>query len=472
MPEIVKKQLLTETRTISRNNITILNENDAQRKDGILRFKVKLLDCDIPGKNNRQYSLSAIKSLLPELQQKQKNRELIGELDHPSGDDDRFASIYVKEQSHLISDLYLDGTSLYGVIETLNTPNGRLVRDLLLQNVVLGLSLRGFGELVESKSVDSNGYPIYEVQSLEILTWDIVSNPSYESTNFTISNLIENYIKKPHNIQTLVEQVSNILQNKYKINLSHYNINLNEIVESVLHTLKEQETKNVFTKNTIDNIIEYLDSYKQTFNNNVFSYKMRQKLIQVLDTIQESAVDEFIKIFRYDIDKKLEESLYANFVNNKNMDEQFVSDIQQNLMFSYDILLSDLETEILPSFVNTEITDTLYSKLKEILLTAFNNQLLFQNLSEEDYKQLQINNMYEKLIKFAKDVFNILRDKYSNIEEFENRYGKYSNFKEVKQQILDKVKNQDQKIINILDQYIQQQNIDLVQNLLESIFNV
>jgi hypothetical protein len=77
--------------------------------------------------------------------------------------------------------------------------------------VVLGLSLRGFGELVESKSVDSNGYPIYEVQSLEILTWDIVSNPSYESTNFTISNLIENYIKKPHNIQTLVEQVSNIL---------------------------------------------------------------------------------------------------------------------------------------------------------------------------------------------------------------------------------------------------------------------
>jgi hypothetical protein len=41
--------------------------------------------------------------------------------------------------------------------------------------------------------------------------------------------------------------------------------------------------------------------------------------------------------------------------------------------------------------------------------------------------------MYEKLIKFAKDVFNILRDKYSNIEEFENRYGKYSNFKEVKQ---------------------------------------
>ena len=38
MPEIVKKQLLTETRTISRNNITILNENDAQRKDGILRW--------------------------------------------------------------------------------------------------------------------------------------------------------------------------------------------------------------------------------------------------------------------------------------------------------------------------------------------------------------------------------------------------------------------------------------------------
>jgi len=42
-------------------------------------------------------------------------------------------------------------------------------------------------------------------------------------------------------------------------------------------------------------------------------------------------------------------------------------------MFLYDILLSDLETEILPSFVNTEITNTLYSKLKEILLTAFNN---------------------------------------------------------------------------------------------------
>jgi len=52
-----------------------------------------------------------------------------------------------------------------------------MVRDLILQNVVLGLSLRGFGEVSESVDRDSYGNPIYDINGLEILTWDIVSNP-------------------------------------------------------------------------------------------------------------------------------------------------------------------------------------------------------------------------------------------------------------------------------------------------------
>jgi len=70
MPKIANKIPIKETRTISKDNITILNENDIGKKDSVLKFKVKLLEGDVAGMNGRRYSISEIKSVLPELQRK------------------------------------------------------------------------------------------------------------------------------------------------------------------------------------------------------------------------------------------------------------------------------------------------------------------------------------------------------------------------------------------------------------------
>lgn len=471
MPKIANKIPIKETRTISKDNITILNENDIGKKDSVLKFKVKLLEGDVAGKNGRRYSISEIKSVLPELQRKQRNRELIGELDHPTGDDDdRFASIYVKEQSHLITDIYLDGNVVYGVIETLNTPNGRMVRDLILQNVVLGLSLRGFGEVSESVDRDSYGNPIYDINGLEILTWDIVSNPQYDITNFTIANLIENQVKTKSNKRQLAKMVEQILEDKYKINLSKYNVNLNELIETVLSQLKEQESNRQFTRGIINSIIHFLKEYKPTFIDNILSENAIAEITAALDEVEEQAYNEFVNIFDSDMSDTLKSTVYQNLVQNDNFDEQIFADIKQNIGFLYDILLEDLENEILVTFIGTDMDNKLYSKLKEVLITSFNNQILFQNATNENYKLGEFDGLYNKIIKFLRDVFGMIRNEYDNIEDFETRYGQYSKFTEVKNKIMITMKSHEQKILNILDSYIQNQIFTIIQEVLDYIF--
>ena len=57
-----------------------------------------------------------------------------------------------------------------------------------------------------------------------------------------------------------------------------------------------------------------------------------------------------------------------------------------------------------------------------------------------------------------------------NIEDFETRYGQYSKFTEVKNKIMITMKSHEQKILNILDSYIQNQIFTITQEVLDYIF--
>jgi hypothetical protein len=96
-----------------------------------------------------------------------QNRAL-GELDHPES-----SVISLKNVCHNIKQLWWDGDDLFGRIEVLNTPSGNILKDLLLNNITVGISSRGMG------SVKQLGENTVEVQDdFDLVCWDFVSTPS------------------------------------------------------------------------------------------------------------------------------------------------------------------------------------------------------------------------------------------------------------------------------------------------------
>ena len=96
-----------------------------------------------------------------------QNRAL-GELDHPES-----SVISLKNVCHNIKQLWWEGDDLFGRIEILNTPSGNILRDLMLNNITVGISSRGMG------SVRQLGENTVEVQDdFDLVCWDFVSTPS------------------------------------------------------------------------------------------------------------------------------------------------------------------------------------------------------------------------------------------------------------------------------------------------------
>lgn len=95
-------------------------------------------------------------------------RRALGELDHPES-----PVVNLKNVCCNVTDLWFEGTDIKGNIEILSTPSGNIVRELIKNNIRLGVSSRGMG------SVRQMGEGTVEVQDdFSLVCFDIVSNPS------------------------------------------------------------------------------------------------------------------------------------------------------------------------------------------------------------------------------------------------------------------------------------------------------
>ena len=127
----------------------------------------------IKNANQRVYPVSeigrAVKTLNDQLT---GGYSVLGEVDHP---DD--LKINLDRVSHMIQEMWMDGPNGYGKMKVLPTPMGNLVRTMLESGVKLGVSSRGSGNVKE----DGSG----EVSDIEIITVDVVAQPSAPGANPT-----------------------------------------------------------------------------------------------------------------------------------------------------------------------------------------------------------------------------------------------------------------------------------------------
>jgi hypothetical protein len=97
-----------------------------------------------------------------------EERRALGELDHPES-----PVVNLKNVCCNVVNLWTDGDDVRGDLEILTTPTGNIVRELIRNNIRLGVSSRGMG------SVKQIGESTVEVQEdFSLICFDIVSNPS------------------------------------------------------------------------------------------------------------------------------------------------------------------------------------------------------------------------------------------------------------------------------------------------------
>jgi hypothetical protein len=95
-------------------------------------------------------------------------RRALGELDHPDS-----SVVNLNNVSHNILEVHWSGDDVIGTVEVLNTPAGKILKELFEAGITLGISSRGMG------SVKNLGENTVEVQDdFELIAWDFVSNPS------------------------------------------------------------------------------------------------------------------------------------------------------------------------------------------------------------------------------------------------------------------------------------------------------
>ena len=130
-------RLITE----QNNDIEVLTED----KDGKQATYIKgiFLQTEITNRNGRMYRFDSMNREVSKYNEEfiQRGRAL-GELGHPEG-----PTVNLDRVSHKIVELYPEGKNFIGKAKLLETPMGKIAKNLLEEGVQLGVSSRGLGSL-------------------------------------------------------------------------------------------------------------------------------------------------------------------------------------------------------------------------------------------------------------------------------------------------------------------------------------
>jgi len=139
-----------------------------EESNGTLVVQGILQRSGAPNQNKRRYPKEVLKRECGKYEQLIRERRALGELDHPDS-----PVVNLKNVSHNIVDIWWEGDDVCGKVEILSTPSGNILRELLKNNIRLGISSRGLGSVKEL----SDGTVMVQ-EDFELIAWDFVSNPS------------------------------------------------------------------------------------------------------------------------------------------------------------------------------------------------------------------------------------------------------------------------------------------------------
>ena len=122
---------------------------------------------DTLNQNGRGYPRPILEREIMNYQKLIQENRALGECDHPDS-----SVIELKNASHIVREAYMQGNDVYGRIEILDTPSGKIIQSLIESGVTLGISSRGVGSTV------AKGGNQYVQEDFQLICFDMVSEPS------------------------------------------------------------------------------------------------------------------------------------------------------------------------------------------------------------------------------------------------------------------------------------------------------
>ena len=145
----------------------ITEEKEGGGKD----YKIRgiFMQADIKNRNGRIYPMEVLDEEVRNYNKKfiQQNRAF-GELGHPDG-----PTVNLERVSHMITSLKPDGKNFIGEAKIMDTPMGKIVKNLMDEGAKLGVSSRGMGSLKQKGGANVVSDDFYLATAA-----DIVADPS------------------------------------------------------------------------------------------------------------------------------------------------------------------------------------------------------------------------------------------------------------------------------------------------------
>jgi hypothetical protein len=127
------------------------------------------LQSELKNRNGRMYPFSVLEKEVNRYNEEYvKTKRALGELGHPDG-----PTVNLDRVSHRITDLRSEGNNFMGKAQILDTPMGKIAKNLLEEGVQLGVSSRGMGSI--DKREDCN---VVMDDFMLATAADIVADPS------------------------------------------------------------------------------------------------------------------------------------------------------------------------------------------------------------------------------------------------------------------------------------------------------
>ena len=167
-------------------------------KEGKATFLTGVMQkCDTVNGNGRVYPRNVLEKEIKNYKKIVDERRALGELDHP---DD--SVINLKNASHMVIDIWMDGDSVMGKVQVLGTPAGQVLKALVDAGVKLGISSRGLGSTKEK-----NGETIVE-DDFQLICFDFVSEASTPGAYLDVTEGLQRQL---NNVVTKSDRINRAL---------------------------------------------------------------------------------------------------------------------------------------------------------------------------------------------------------------------------------------------------------------------
>jgi hypothetical protein len=163
----MNKYVLTEFLELD-NDSSLLTEDDKRMIEaGDVILAGRLQRADAKNGNGRVYPKRTLQREVENYKKLVQEKRALGELDHPDS-----SVIELKNASHIVTHIEMRNDEVIGKLRLLDTPAGRIAKDLIRGGVKLGVSSRGLGS-----TKDQGGTTMVQ-DDFQLICFDLVSEPS------------------------------------------------------------------------------------------------------------------------------------------------------------------------------------------------------------------------------------------------------------------------------------------------------